>query len=513
MDTDNAATLMDEHDSATGDPQRPVRRALFLLGGGAFLVLQAMFFYGLAVSGQQDKPDILLVTFDTLRADHCSAYGYDRPTTLTLESLASRGARFTTAYAPMATTAPSHATMFTSRYPLSHGVLRNGFRLPDEAVTLAELLRDQGYDTSAFVSSFVLFNKFGLSQGFDVYDDDFSGVEGTQALTDAWEGEAVPGRTVDRRADATTDAALKWLAAARGRAAPGERKPIFMWVHYMDPHEPYVPPDSLGDPFGAAEAASGSLDQVIARYDTEIAFADVQLKRLVDAFELLDRKPSPLFVVTADHGEAFCEHGWRGHGPQIYEEAVRVPLVVRWDGQIRPGLEIDAPVAVIDLAPTILGLMGGVAPRTGFDGEDLSSALTRGARPSADRPHVFQRRLYDKDGPVKAIPLRELDGAVFGESVSVAGSKFAIRSGSWKYYEALDEPIKQELYDLSNDPGERRNVAADHPDQVRRLAQMLETWRRRQTATLRQRPAQTLSPQDRAALESLGYMEPDDEEP
>ncbi|RJP32264.1 MAG: hypothetical protein C4547_14100 [Phycisphaerales bacterium] len=513
MNTKHESDLVEAPEAVQADPQRPFVRVLFIAGGLAFLILQVMFFYGLAVAKQSRRPDVLLVTFDTLRADHCSACGYDRPTTRTLETLAAGGARFAVACAPMATTAPSHASMFTSRYPLSHGVLRNGFRLPDEAVTLAELLRDQGYSTAAFVSSFVLYHKFGLAQGFDVYDDDFSGAEGTQAQTGAWEGEAVPGRTVDRRADATTDAALKWLAAAAVEPEGRKRRPIFTWVHYMDPHEPYVPPESFGDPFGSARMTPGSLEQAIARYDTEIAFADAQLKRLVDAFDAAGRETEPLIIVTSDHGEAFCEHGWRGHGPQIYEEAVRIPLIVRWEGRIPPGRVIEAPVSLPDVAATVLDLIGVDAPRTDFDGESLAAALTKGVRLDDDRPHVFQRRLYERDGAVEPIPLREMDGATFGQSVEVRGVKFAIRSGRWKYYEAREERVARELYDLRADPGEQSNVAADHPDDVNRLSQMLNTWRRRQLAGLLQRPPQTVTSQDRAILESLGYTEPDDDDP
>ncbi len=515
-------------------------RALIIGGGLCFLLLQAILFYRLSGAGSTAaaRPDILLVTFDTLRADHCSAYGYHRTTTPTIAQLARGGVRFDNAYAPMATTAPSHATILTSLHPLAHGVIRNGFVLADKHQTLAEILEEEGYATAAFVSSFVLFNKFGCAQGFDVYDDDFSETEPTQRGSDEWQGVVVPGGKVDRRADATTERALKWLASMvrpAGKPVPQvtSRKPVFLWVHYMDPHEPYEPPQALGDPFGADEMAAGGIEQVIARYDEEIAFADIQLKRLVDQFQARGGHDGALIIVTADHGEAFVEHGWRGHGPQIYEEAVRVPLVIHWADRIRGRQNVTSPVGLVDLAPTILGLCRLTHAGTDFAGIDLSPAIINSIWLDSNRPQFFQRRLYDEAGTVKPIPLPEFDGATFGRGIRVDGHKFGVRVATWKYLEALEEEIPRELYNLKSDPAEQLNLAADHPERAERMSHLIAQWRRLQskrfhsptafspghpspTAKAMGHPSQMqeVTPQDRAVLEALGYVdaEPDSKE-
>jgi len=486
-------------------------RVLTIAGGSCFLVLQAIFLFQLAsVSpGENDKPDILLVTIDTLRADHCSLYGYGRATTPTMDRLAAQGVRFDNAYAPMATTAPSHATILTSLHPLAHGVIRNGFVLADEYETLAEMLKREGYVTAAFVSSFVLFNRFGCGQGYDEYDDDFTESESTQQGADQWQGVAVPGGKVDRRADATTGRALKWLESIRA-TDNGQRRPVFMWVHYMDPHEPYVPPEALGDPFGACAMTPAGISRVIAQYDGEIAFTDAQLERLVDQFEARGGDAGALIVVTADHGEAFVEHGWRGHGPQIYEESVRVPLVIRWEGVIRAPKTVNSPVGLHDIVPTILGLIDATPSEGWFEGVDFSGAILQTTSPDSRRPMFFQRRLYDEPGTVKPIPLREFEGATFGRGIRVRGHKFGVRVGRWKYLEALEEDIPRELYDLRADPAEQLNVAADHPDRVKSMSRLIAQWRQRQATLFRADRIQEISPQDRAVLNALGYVDAED---
>jgi len=408
-------------------------RVLTIAGGSCFLVLQAIFLFQLAsVSpGENDKPDILLVTIDTLRADHCSLYGYGRATTPTMDRLAAQGVRFDNAYAPMATTAPSHATILTSLHPLAHGVIRNGFVLADEYETLAEMLKREGYVTAAFVSSFVLFNRFGCGQGYDEYDDDFTESESTQQGADP-------------------------------------------------------------------------------QYDGEIAFTDAQLERLVDQFEARGGDAGALIVVTADHGEAFVEHGWRGHGPQIYEESVRVPLVIRWEGVIRAPKTVNSPVGLHDIVPTILGLIDATPSEGWFEGVDFSGAILQTTSPDSRRPMFFQRRLYDEPGTVKPIPLREFEGATFGRGIRVRGHKFGVRVGRWKYLEALEEDIPRELYDLRADPAEQLNVAADHPDRVKSMSRLIAQWRQRQATLFRADRIQEISPQDRAVLNALGYVDAED---
>ncbi|MCC7294088.1 MAG: sulfatase [Phycisphaerales bacterium] len=490
-------------------PRHSIRRrvafAAFLLGVPTIGAI--LFFPDVSRLDQRDKPrpDILLVTFDTLRADHCSLYGYARATTPNLARLAGDGVTFDLAYSPMATTAPAHASIMTGLYPLGHGVLRNGFVLPEGAVTLAEALKKEGYTTAAFVSSFVLYHKFGLAQGFDLYDDDFSKTEGTQPQAEAWEGVDVPGRKVDRRADAVTDRAIAWLNEVR----PARRVPIFVWVHYMDPHEPYAPPASFGDPFGIASAAKGSLEEAVARYDTEIAFMDREFGRLLKAFDGKTLREGSWVIAAADHGESFMEHGWRGHGTQVYEESVRVPLVMRWTGRLPRGLKIESPVGLHDLAPTVAAALS--LPR--FDGPHVGINLAPlWATPplvAPDRPLFFQRRSYEQDGLVEAIPLHEMDGAVFGSGVEVRGQKFAVRVGAWKFFEASEELVARELYELAADAGELKNVAGERIEIAGKLSRMIAEFRKDHRLARGATVSQTVSPQDQAMLKGLGYTEPE----
>jgi len=474
----------------------------------------------------QVRPDILIVTFDTLRADHCSLYGYQRKTTPNLDRLAADGVAFDRAYAPMATTAPSHATLMTSLYPLNCGVIRNGFVLAQKYETLARRLKQAGYSTGAFVSSFVLFHKFGLDQGFDRYDDDFTQSQATQKPTDTWEGIDVPGGKTDRRADATTDRALAWLDAVR----PARRVPIFMWVHYMDPHEPYDPPSmkspstkspstkspttksptSFGDPFGMANIPPNTLQQAIARYDTEIAFADQQLGRLVKRFEAKALRAGALVIVAGDHGESFVEHGWRGHGTQLYEESLRVPLVLHWHKHLLWTDHVKVPVALQDVAVTVLSLTG-VHATGGFSaGHDLVPLLMGADHSADDRPLFFQRRFYDHPGVIQPIALPNMNGMTFGRGIAVAGPKFGVLLGRWKFLQAPQEDVPVELYDLDHDPGEMLNVAADHPDLVERFSQKIASWRKSQVDAYGLPRAQLLSAQDKAVLKTLGYVDPDE---
>lgn len=499
---------------ATTSPDTPTyslpRRAALFLGIPTVFAVTAVLFYPdiPRVQRQQEhaRPDILLVTFDTLRADHCSLNGYPRRTTPTLDTLAREGLRFDPAYAPMATTAPSHATIMTGLYPIGHGVLRNGFPLSEKVVTLAERLKKEGYTTGAFVSSFVLFHKFGFAQGFDFYEDDFTRSEATQPQEERWEGEDVPGRKPDRRADAVTDRAIAWLNEVR----PARRVPIFIWVHYMDPHEPYAPPASFGDPlFGIAASSPGSLDEAIARYDTEIAFADAQFDRLLRAAQSKALRDGLLVVATADHGESFVEHGWRGHGTQVYEESLRVPLIMSWKGRLPADRRVAGPVALNDITPTLLSIIGAPPVDGANSGLDLRPTWADPPVLNPDRPIFFQRRLYDSDGRIEPIPLREMNGATFGRAVETRGQKYAVRVGDFKYLESPQEDVPRELYDLATDPGEHHNLADQRPDVAARLSRLIAEWRDDHRRAIGPPPAQPVSPQDQALLKALGYTEPE----
>jgi len=321
-------------------------------------------------NGAPAPPDVVIVTLDTTRVDHLSTYGYERDTSPSLDRLARESVTYTRAWSTSSWTLPAHASLFTGLYPASHGAhfdlagrvglgeLRAGV-LDERFETLAEGLAAAGYQTAAFVSGPWLLPSLGLLQGFAHVDAKLTGIEG-------------------RRADSVTDAALAWL-----ESAPSDQ-PLFLFVNYFDPHEPYDPPpgfDDLGharDPFSRkawwVEAMAGrepvtpaERQILIDRYDGEIRAMDRQLGRLLDAISRRPRGEDALIVVAADHGESFGEQGQWVHNTCLCEEQVRIPLVVRYPDRRGAGSTDDAPIQLVDVAP-IVSAATGVALAAGNQG-------------------------------------------------------------------------------------------------------------------------------------------------
>ncbi len=436
---------------------------------------------------QPARPNVVVVTLDTVRADHCSVYGYSRPTTPGLEALAREGTTFEAAYAPMATTAPSHATMFTGLHPRTHGVLKNGLVLAATVPTLAEVMRGAGYETAAFVSSYVLNTRFGLARGFERHDDDFTGANAS-FKSPVWEGMTVEG-TFDRRADEVTSKVVTWLAARAAEkpeaGASPPPKPLFLWVHYFDPHDPYEPPEPYRTRFAPDRPDADALARDLAAYDGEIAFTDAELTRLVAVLDRVLGARDTLLIVVGDHGEGLMDHGHMHHGLMLFEEAVRVPWIARFGGHVRSGARVTTPVGLVDLMPTVLALAG-VATVPAIQGVSLAPALTQGA-PVPERPVVMERRLY-KTSPV--------------DGFAVSGPKLALRLGTWKYVEAPDEGTRQ-LFDLASDPHERVDRAPAESGRVDELAKRLEAWRAATPIGEATLPA--LPSEEEQRLRALGY--------
>lgn len=425
--------------------------------------------------------NVLLVTIDTLRSDHCSVQGYARKTTPQLERFAGRGARFELAYAPTATTAPTHATILTSLYPIAHGLRKNGEVLNADLRTLAEILKDRGYRTAAVVSSFVLDAKFGFSQGFDAYDDDFEAASATMR-EQVWQDHEIGG-AFDQPANIATDKAIRWLRQPRSA-----QQPFFLWVHYFDPHAPYVPPEPFASRFTRQDADS-DLEAQIAAYDGEIAFADGEIGRLLEFIDSSALSPDTLVVITADHGEGLMQHGHPHHGAQIYEEAVRVPLLVRLPGRVAEGKTFGEPVELVDLLPTVLELTG-IEAQGGLEGRSLAGVLEGREILDPLRPVYLHRRHYDP-------------GQV-GE-IYVSGEMFGIRVGPWKYIEGVEEHTR-ELFNLENDPGERVNLYEPANAVVLELASGLQAWKKASARATPAPGAPVLSEEDEKRLRALGYL-------
>jgi arylsulfatase A-like enzyme len=324
--------------------------------------------------------NLLFISFDTTRADHLGTYGYDAETSPNVDLLASKGAVFEHAFAHVPSTLPSHSSMFTGLLPPSHGVRCNGkFLLSPERLTLAEILRDEGFDTAAVLGAFPLERRFGLSQGFGLYDDEFRPptAEGDSRI---WLGHEY--RDFERRADEVTDRALEWLEEREG--------PWFLFVHYFDPHAPYSPRGNWRSRFDSL-------------YDAEIAFADHHLGQLVGALEGIEGRT--LVVFTADHGESLGEHDEEQHGRYVYNATIHVPLVMVLEGTIQAGLRIEENVGHVDILPTVLEVLGVRTPAK-LEGRSLASALGNGGQ--SEPAPVYRESLVFALETLQGIEVRSL---------------------------------------------------------------------------------------------------------
>jgi arylsulfatase A-like enzyme/Flp pilus assembly protein TadD len=394
-------------------------------------------------SGQLRGGNVLLVTIDTLRRDRLGAYGNTTGLTPTLDRLASSGVRYTRALSHAPMTLPAHTSILTGLTPRTHGIHVNGSSRLDEGVpTLATVLKQAGYRTGAFVGAFVLDARFGLSRGFDEYDDRYP-----------HEADAATFKVADRRAAEVVQAAGDWIL--RPAAGAEAVAPWFGWVHLFDPHTPYDPP---------AEYRAQR-----PPYDGEIAYTDAMLGQLLDRLSAARALDRTMIVVTADHGESLGDHGETTHGLFAYESTLAVPLIVS-GAAIGRGV-VDLPVAHADLLPTIVDLVG-VAPPPNLDGRSAVDL------PTADRPVYFEA----------------LEANLTRGWAPLTG----VVSGDWKY---IDLPLP-ELYNLRSDPGEEHNLAeretARRDTLTRALAQLTAA---RPAAAV---PA-AVDAEAAARLRSLGY--------
>ena len=399
--------------------------------------------FALEASADQN---VLLITIDTLRADALSAYG-GAAQTPNLDRLAREGARFSFAHAHAVVTLPSHTSILSGLLPYEHGMRDNsGFRVRSGTPTLATRLKARGFATGAFVGGFPLTKRFGLTPGFDVYDDQMPETRGAIEIS----MPERPAGDVVARADA-------WVAQQTGR--------FFGWVHVFDPHSPYRPPPALAATYAAQP------------YHGEVAFVDQALGPLLDRLRALPRPT--LVIVTADHGESLGEHGELTHGMFAYEPTLRVPLIVaRVDpgaAAPRTGVVVDTPVRHIDIVPTVLDVLA--AERDGsLSGTSLREAIA--GTGSGDRPAYFESMTYNL---VRGwAPLRGV-----------------IRERT-KY---IDLPIP-ELYDLTADSGESSNLATAQRDRIQVLSNLLRSF----NVDPPNRPGRE-TPEAAAALRSLGYVQ------
>jgi choline-sulfatase len=396
--------------------------------------------------------NVLVVTLDTLRADHLGSYGYAAAQTPRLDALARSGLRFTQATTVVPLTLPAHSSLFTGTFPSWHGVRDNGgFYLGDEQVTLAEVLRDRGFRTGGFVSAFVLDHRWGIGQGFERFFDEFD--------LDAF-GDAPGMDAIQRTGAQTVDQAVSWLAADRER-------PFFAWVHLYDPHAPYQAPEPYRSRFPATMAGA---------YDAEIAATDAQVGRLLDALSVQERLDDTLVVVLADHGEMLGEHDEQAHGFFVYDAAVRIPLILAGPGVGQR--TIADQVRIVDVMPTVLDLLGVPAPKQ-TQGVSLRP-LARGERLGlVARSESWYPRYH------------------YGWS-----ELQSIQDGRFKYIRAP----RPELYDLAGDPREQNDLSRQDPQRLAALDNALTAEIARTTSTTAAKGPQVVDAETEERLAALGYV-------
>ncbi len=392
---------------------------------------------------------VLLITLDTTRADYLGCYGRRPSRTPNLDRLAAEGAVFDRCTSASPLTLPSHSSMMTGLYPYAHGARRNGAgRLAETNTTLAEVLRGAGYRTRATIASFVLNAQFGIGQGFEVYRDVVPAVGGNIFVA-------------ERKGNVVCDEALAMLAELKD-------EPFFVWVHFYDPHLPYESPRHP-DPYS------------LAAYEDEIAFMDLQVGRLLDALRTHGRERDTLVIAAADHGEGLGEHNEESHGYYLYDTTIHTVLIARCPGVIPGGQRIAAQVRTIDIAPTILDLLG-APPLPAAQGQSLAQLFRE---PGRDAGLSGYAEAFD--------PQLE-----FGLS--------HLRSWSqrdWKYIHAP----RPELYHLATDPAEKQDRAELDPARTAALREEL----RQLIADAPPAPSLTeasavLSSEDVERLQSLGYL-------
>ncbi|MGD2116191.1 MAG: sulfatase [Acidobacteriota bacterium] len=440
-------------------------RRLALLAAAASLAVPATL--GGCVGPEPPRPNLVLISLDTLRPDHLGVYGYERDTSPHLDRLATGGVVFEKAYAHGPNTAPTHHSVLTSLYPSVHGIDRHGLVLDPDVPMLPEILRDAGYATGGFVQ----LPGTSYRRGFDHY----TGLSHAASLRKA------------KRFGAGLESIGEWIAGLE------EGVPFFLFVHTYAVHLPYAPrPENLErfDPGydgvvsnrvkpeeidrinrGELPVDDEDLEHLVALYDAEIAGLDADLGTLFESFEAMGLLDETVFVLMADHGEELGEHGvWGQHSHTLYEELIRIPLIVLGPG-VPAGRRIDRPARQVDIAPTLLDFAG-IEPPEHFRGTSL--------RPVWEGTEAGER-----------IVMAELPGLR------------AIIDGDLKYF------TNGRLYDLAADPGEQHDIAHERPEALQRMRRLAEAWDDELVRERRRisRPGDVeLSEEERRRLRALGYL-------
>src|SRR5262245_18180503 len=427
------------------------RTRIAVVSAAAAALLAAGWWWSVA---RQRHPNLLLTTTDPLRADNVGAYGAKSGATPSLDALAARGVRFEQAQTAVPLTGPSHATILTGQNPPVHGVRGNVvFTLGSKYPTLATRLSREGYVTGAFVGAYPVAAAFGFGQGFGTFNEDFH--------------ETSPGEPgAERRANEVADAALRWLESSSSKPGLFNRgQPFFAWLHFYDPHAPYAPP---------AEYRSRYPNDP---YTGEIAFTDAQVGRVLDWLRSSGHEADTDVVLLADHGEGLGDHHEKMHAVLVYQSTMHVPLVASGPG-LPSGVVVPARAGTIDVAPTILGLLG-------FDADP--SMPGRDLRPLAEGQSVATNAIYGE--------------SLFGRLNCHWATLRSSVKDNWK----LILGVEPELYDLARDPGETNDLARTEPARVQSMSIELQQALQKMAPQGDRAQPNAATPEQERQIRSLGY--------
>jgi arylsulfatase A-like enzyme len=436
-----------------------------------------------AHNGAEASTNLLLITLDTVRADHLPAYGYRKVRTPNLDQLARQGAVFRRALAQAPLTPVSHASILTGVYPIRHGV-----RSFDASQTLAqvpllsEILREEGWLTGAIIASEALHPRYGLARGFDVYH--FAPSPSTYPFESVFRAllpqvlsrvGLVHDRSLYRPGHEITDDAVRWLDTY------GHTR-FFLWVHYFDAHDPY-----LADTTGRRKdlhPGTGWLDRfrITFAYDSEIVGLDDQIGRLTEALRQRNLLDQTIVTILSDHGDGLGDHSYLGHTRRLYQEQLHIPLIIRCPKRIPAGSDVDLQVRSVDLLPSLLELLRIPVP-DGIDGSSLIPLLDPN-RSASDRVSFAET----------LAPSRSTD------------KLFAVSDGRYKLIRSLTGDAGW-LFDLHEDPDERNNLKEERPTVFRRLEKQLDDYLRRSAAKASEAAPSDLDPSQRRRLQALGYLD------
>ncbi len=442
-----------------------------------FMLIPGILGNFMFLAGKPDLENLIIISVDTLRADHLGCYGYPRNTSPIVDEFSRDAIRFSRCYTLTPLTSPAFSTMLTSLPPFKHGSKRNGLSIYEHVKTLPGILREYGYLSTAYISNWSLRKKLcGLDREFDHYYEVFS--------RKRWMGIL----NVEGEAKYVTQRAIRWLENH-------SRQRIFLWVHYSEPHAPYIRHKGFRFP---ADSKTKSVYPVgtdyskIEKYDSEIAFTDYQIGLLITRIKQLGIYEPSLIVFNGDHGESFGEHHYFRHGRQLYDSCLHVPLIVKLPHNRYAHTTRNEPVSMLDVSPTILSILGIPVPKF-MEGWPLF--------PRSSQEPIFFETYKGTSLIKKSVKFR----------LKVAPIRYAILEGSVKLIYS-EKSKKIEMYDLKNDRFEARDIYREGGKKVSKLKSMLLKQIEKIKATIKysrktHKQKNNLSREDINKLKSLGYIE------